>query len=971
MMREHLLVGVFLILAFQGFSQSKNPLIAKDITEQQAWVDSIYNKMTLKEKIGQLFMVDVFSSDPKSKTDAIKTLIKNNHIGGIIFSKGGPMRQAKLNNEFQAISKVPLMMAMDAEWGLAMRLDSTYAFPWNMTLGAIRDNKIVEEVAKQIGLHNKRLGVHINFAPVVDINVNPENPIIGNRSFGEDRNNVTDKSVAFIKGMQEAGVLGSAKHFPGHGDTNLDSHKTLPTLPFTRKRLDSIEMFPYKKVIDAGIASIMIGHLNVPALESRPGYPTSLSQKVVTGLLKDSLGFQGLIFTDALNMKGASNYKEPGLIDLEAFKAGNDILLISENVPKAMLKIEEAYNSGAITETRLARSVKKILFAKFKVGLNKYQPVSTTNLYNDLNSVQDDVIYRKAMANAITVLKNDQAILPVKDLDLKKIAFVELGDDSGNTFHQALQKYTSVTKISANSSAEYVSKLEKFNYVIIGFHRSDENPWKSYSMTSGDIAIIEAIANAKPTVLDVFVRPYALLKLKDISKIEGIVMSYQNSKIAQDLSAQLIFGAIGAQGKLPVSLGKNFQINTSFEIGSLRRLQYGVPEEEGMNSYKLKEIDELVKEGLTEVMFPGAQVLVARNGKVIYEKSFGHHTYTKKEDVKLTDLYDLASMTKILATLPMLMQQFDNNEFALNDKLGSILPVLRGTNKEDITIKQVLSHYGKLKPWLPFYRATYDASGKPSKKYYRSSPEGDFSIKIAEDMYLRKDYPDTIVKIIADTDLLPSRVYKYSDLSYFLFKKYLEDTANTDLDTLTQRTYYKTLGANHMGYKPLSFAPKSEIVPSENDTYWRMQQIQGYVHDMGAAMDDNIGGHAGLFSNANDVAKMMQMYLQNGYYGGKRYFSKNTMDAFNTCYYCGEGVRRGVGFDKPQLGSVGGTCGCVSKSSFGHSGFTGTFTWADPETQIVYVFLSNRTFPDAENRKLIRSDLRSRIQEVIQNAIIP
>lgn len=971
MLKDRLLFGVVLLMAFTGYSQTNNPLIAKELSEQQAWVDSIYDSMTLKEKIGQLFMVDVFSSDPKSKTDAIKTLIKNNHIGGVIFSKGGPMRQAKLNNEFQDASKVPLMIAMDAEWGLAMRLDSTYAFPWNMTLGAIKDNKLVEQVGRQIGLHNKRMGVHINFAPVVDINVNPENPIIGNRSFGEDRDNVTDKSVAFIRGMQGAGVLGSAKHFPGHGDTNQDSHKTLPTIPFTRKRLDSIEMYPYKKVIDAGIASIMVAHLNVPALESRKGFPTSLSQKVVTGLLKDSLKFQGLIFTDALNMKGASNYKEPGLIDLEAFKAGNDILLISENVPKAVAKIEEAYTKGEITETRLSRSVKKILFAKFKVGLNNYQPVETTNLYEDLNKAEDEVVYRKAMASALTVLKNNQAILPVKDLDDKKIAYVELGDDSGAAFLQSLKKYAEVTKVSGTSAAELLPKLTDYNYVIIGFHRSNENPWKSYAFSAQDIATIEAIAAEKKTVLDVFVRPYALLKLKNTQHIEGVIMSYQNSEIAQDLSAQLIFGAIGAEGKLPVSIGNEFKINTSYETGTLRRLKYGIPEEEGMDSKKMGGIDKLMREGLTDIMFPGAQVLVARHGKVIYEKSFGYHTYTKKEKVKLDDVYDLASMTKVLATLPLLMKRYDEEKLTLNDKLGTLLPVLQGSNKQNITVKQVLSHYGRLKPWIPFYTATFDDSGKLSKKYYRTRPEENFDLKVAEDLYLRNDYPDTIVKIIADSDLLSRRVYKYSDLSYFLFKKYLEDTEGDDLHGLTQNSYYKSLGANKMGYKPLERISKNAIVPSENDTYWRMQQVQGYVHDMGAAMEDNIGGHAGLFSNANDVAKIMQMYLQNGYYGGKRYFSKATMDAFNTCYYCSEGVRRGVGFDKPQLGTAGPTCGCVSRASFGHSGFTGTFTWADPKTEIIYVFLSNRTFPTADNRKLISSNLRTRIQEVIENAVMP
>ncbi len=970
MLHKTVILLLVFITSFQVYSQSSNPLIAKEISEQQAWVDSVYKSMSLQERIGQLFMVDVFSSDPKAKTDAIKALIRNNQIGGVIFSKGGPMRQAKLNNEFQAASKVPLLIAMDAEWGLAMRLDSTYAFPWNMTLGAIKDNKIVEAVGRQIGLHNKRMGVHINFAPVVDINVNPENPIIGNRSFGEDRDNVTQKSIAFLKGMQSTGVLGSAKHFPGHGDTNQDSHKTLPTIPFSRQRLDSIEMYPYKPLIDAGIASIMVAHLNVPALESRNGYPTSISKKVVTGLLKDSLNFQGLIFTDALNMKGAANFKEPGDIDLEAFKAGNDILLISENVPKAAAKIEEAYKNGSITEERLSRSVKKILFAKFKVGLSAYKPVDTQNLYKDLNTPEDDVIYTKAMAQALTVLKNDRAILPVKDLEDKKIAYVELGDESGKPLYEAMRKYAEVTQVKADTNAELLEKLAKFNYVIIGFHRSNETPWKSFSVTSQQNATIEAIAASKPTVLDAFVRPYALLQLKDLSNLEGVVLSYQNSTIAQQLSAQLIFGAIGAEGKLPVSLNPHFKINTSYETGTLRRLKYGIPEEEQMDSEKLKGIDKLMKEGLTDLMFPGAQVLVARHGKVIFEKSYGYHTYRKKEAVALDDVYDLASMTKILATLPMLMQQYDAGMLKLDDELGDLVPVLKGTNKEDITVKEVLSHYGRLKPWIPFYTATFDESGKLSKDYYRTRPEDNFSIKVAEDLYLRNDYPDSIIKTIADSDLLSRRVYKYSDLSYFLFKDYLEKNLGTDLDTLTQKRYYQRLGANHMGYKPLSRIAKAKIIPSENDTYWRMQQVQGYVHDMGAAMEDNIGGHAGLFSNANDVAKMMQMYLQNGYYGGKRYFSENTMQAFNRCYYCDQGVRRGIGFDKPQLGTAGPTCGCVSKSSFGHSGFTGTFTWADPETEIIYVFLSNRTFPTAENRKLITSDLRTRIQEVIQDAII-
>ncbi|WP_031427676.1 glycoside hydrolase family 3 N-terminal domain-containing protein [Flavimarina sp. Hel_I_48] len=952
-------------------AQQKNPLIAKNVGPQRTWVDSIYTKMSLEEKIGQLFMADIFSSDPKSKVDALKNLIEKHHIGGVIFSKGGPVRQARLNNELQSLSDVPLLIGMDAEWGLDMRLDSTYAFPYNMALGAINDNKIVEEVGRQIGLQNKRLGVHINFAPVVDINVNPKNPIIGNRSFGENRENVTQKSIAFLKGMQRAGVLGSAKHFPGHGDTDQDSHKTLPTLNFTRERLDSVELYPYKRVIEAGVASVMVGHLNVPALESRANYPTSLSKNVVTSLLQDSLGFNGLIFTDALNMKGAANYDSPGEIDLAAFQAGNDILLISEDIPKAVQKIKDAYNEGQITKDRLARSVKKILYAKYLVGLNTYKPVAEKNLIKDLNATSFELTSRKAIAASLTVLRNEGAILPVKELEDKKIAYVTLGDGDNSAFYEHMNLYAKVDKVTAPTLPQLLERLRDYNYVVVGFHKSTENPWKSYKFSAKEQQWLGAIAKDYPTVLDLFVSPYALLDITNKSNLEGIILSYQNSKVAQELSAQLLFGAISAQGSTPVSLGSDFPIHTSYQTGTLRRLQYGLPEEVDMDPKKLNKIDSLVQTGLDQVMFPGAQVLVARRGKVIYNKNFGYHTYNKTDKVEEKDVYDLASLTKVLATLPLIMELHSKDQLDLDDTLGDLLPVLEGSNKENIKVKEVLSHYGGFKPWIPFYISTLDPESKqPSKTYYRTTKSPEFDLKVADELFLRSDYEDTMVKIIKETDLLSTKRYLYSDLPYYLFKEYLVGYYGTDMDNLTQRHFYERLGAYRTGYRAIEKFKKATIIPSENDTYYRRQQIQGYVHDMGAAMEDNMGGHAGLFSNANGVAKIMQMYLQNGYYGGVRFFSKETMNAFNTCYYCADDVRRGVGFDKPQLHQGGPTCGCVSKSSFGHSGFTGTYTWADPESEILFVFLSNRTFPTAENRKLITSNLRTDIQRAIQESII-
>jgi beta-N-acetylhexosaminidase len=431
-MKKSLVALILFLTTFNLFSQQINPLLVQnDLENQQQWVDSIYGNMSLQEKVGQLFMVDIFSSDPKDKKDKVKDLIQNQFIGGIIFSKGGPKQQAKLNNELQELSRTPLIMAMDAEWGLAMRLDSTFAYPWNMTLGAISDNKIIEKIGKRIGEHTKRIGMHINFAPVVDININPANPIIGNRSFGEDKNNVTEKSLAFMKGMQNAGIICNAKHFPGHGDTDADSHHSLPTINFTRERIDSIELFPYRRLINEGLGSVMVAHLNIPSLEPRPDFPSSLSSKVVTDLLQGELGFNGLIFTDALSMKGVANFNEPGEIDLAAFLAGNDVLLISENVPKAHDLIVNAYQEGVVTEERLMHSVKKILLAKYKVGLNNYKPVNDFNLVEDLNDVLDDVLYEEAMESAITVLKNDDEILPIKDLKNTKIGYINFGDDSG------------------------------------------------------------------------------------------------------------------------------------------------------------------------------------------------------------------------------------------------------------------------------------------------------------------------------------------------------------------------------------------------------------------------------------------------------------------------------------------------------------------------------------------------------------
>ena len=527
------------------YSQNfKDPLLSSDYHAQQEWVDSIYSTLTLKEKIGQLYTVQVFSNQDEATKNNVIQLIKEYQIGGVIYSNGGPVRQAKLDNELQSYSKTPILVSMDAEWGLSMRLDSTFAFPWNMTLGAIKDNKLIEQTGRQIGEHCKRLGVHLNFAPVVDINTNPKNPIIGNRSFGEDRDNVTSKSIAFMKGMQEAGILANAKHFPGHGDTDSDSHKTLPTINFDKKRIDSVEIYPYRNLIKQGLSSVMVAHLNVPSLEKRSNYPSSLSKHIVSDVLKDSLGFKGLIISDALNMKGAADFDESGEIDLAAFLAGNDILLISEDPATGIAKIMEAYSEEIISEKRLEYSVKKILKAKYKVGLNNYQPIETEHLIEDLNRIKDEVLYEELIENALTIIKNKSELVPIRRLETKSIAYVEMGDDSGTSFFDELKKYGKVHEIKGDKLDELVENLKPYNTVIIGFHRSNSNPWKSYEFSDKELVWIYEIARTHQVILDIFVKPYALDAFESVENIESIIVSYQNSDIAQRKSAQLIFGAI-------------------------------------------------------------------------------------------------------------------------------------------------------------------------------------------------------------------------------------------------------------------------------------------------------------------------------------------------------------------------------------------------------------------------------------------
>ena len=963
---RNLLVSLFGICTLSA--QTPNPLVAVDYEAQQQWVDSTYGQLSFDEKIGQLFMVMAFSEQGKEHFDAISKNIDENKIGGVIFSLGGPLGQTDWLNRFQKKSKIPLLIGMDAEWGVAMRLDSVQAFPWNMTLGAIQDDKLVQAVGYRIGEQAKRLGIHINFAPSVDINTNPKNPIIGNRSFGEDKVNVAQKGIAFMNGMHEAGVLSSAKHFPGHGDTATDSHLGLPSINFSSERIDEVELYPFKKIIQAGVSSVMVAHLDIPALDA--GIPSSLSQKTVQVLLQDSLKFKGLVITDALNMKGASGISPKYGIDVAAFLAGNDILLIPNNVSTAIKKMKRAFKAKKFTEERLAVSVKKILKAKYLVGLNKYKPVSKENLSTDLNTIEDDYLIAKAMQAAVTLVQNKNNILPLSKEP--SYGYLKLGDDTGSTFKNSLSQKLKIHTVNASlPNDKIIQALASYKKVIIGFHRSNASPWKASSFSKKEHQLLTALTKDHSIILDVFVKPYALSSLGNLDAIDGLVVSYQNSSIAQKASAEILLGERKASGRLPVSIAPSYPVGTGITLVGPTELGTGTPLEVGLMPERLSRIDTLAQIAMDSLMTPGMQILVARHGKVVFNKSYGYHTYEKKRAVTNTDIYDLASLTKVLATLPLVMKEVDLGKLTLDTQLGTLNEAWNTSNKADISIQEMLSHYARLTPWIPFYKETLKANPlKLNKKFYRKRQSKRFPVVIADRFYGKNNLSKLISDQILASELRDTLEYKYSDIPYFFMKDLLEDRYQKSLETLAEDTFYKPLGLVRTGFNPNKNTPNQTVIPSEIDTYYRNQELKGEVHDMAAAMLGGVGGHAGLFSNASEVAILMQLFLQKGRYADKQYFSSATFDQFNQCLYCDQGNRRGVGFDKPQLEGRGSTCGCVPKSSFGHSGFTGTYAWADPEHELIYVFLSNRTYPSMDNNLLLKHDIRTRIQQYIYEAII-
>lgn len=959
------LLPVLLMLTSAGFAPTPE-------IDGQDWVDEMYDSMSMDERIAQLMMIEVRPTYGEAHLNIVRKTLKDYKVGGVIFFKGDPLTEVRLTNEFQAMSKTPLMVAIDGEWGLAMRLSNTTSFPYQMGLGGITDNREIFEMGRLIGRQCKRMGIHVNFAPVVDVNNNPNNPVINYRSFGEDKVNVGKKGWAYAHGMQQENVIACAKHFPGHGDTDVDSHKDLPVISHTRERLDSIELYPFRMLIDSGVLSVMTAHLYIPAIDATPHTAISISEKGINGLLREELGFKGLAFTDALNMQGVAKYHEPGALELKALKAGNDILLAPGNVGKAIELIKAAIAKGNLTEEYVENKVKKVLRYKYWAGLNEFKPIEEENLIEDLNSNYATYLLNRLIEKQLCVVQDKEDLLPIGVNSNLRMATLSIGGEEVNDFQETVEHYHRAShfhlpKVVTDAMAQAMTRrLEQYDIVLVSLHQTSRYPRNNYGVNLSTAKFVRELDAQKKCVFVDFGNPY---NLKFFDHMKTVVMAYQDDKTNQVKAGQMLFGAIGANAFLPVSVTQEFKVFSQKIVEDLHLLEYGEPKEVGMNEAHLAKIDSIAKDAIAKGATPGCQVLVARNGKVVYQKSFGNHTYSTKSPVMNDDLYDLASLTKVNATTLCIMKLVEDSVIKLSDPMSKYLNDLDSTNKEDITIKQVLTHTAGLKSWIPFYRMTISDPIVYDSTY--SKMESDrFCIKVSDDLYMCRDFQSVIFGTIYDSEVRNPGKYLYSDLGMILMRYLIENVTGTKLERYVDSVFYKPMGLRTMTFNPLSKDfTKDEIVPTEDNADFRRSLIHGYVHDPAAAMLGGVSGHAGLFSNSADVAAILQMLMNGGYYNGHEFLKPETIKEFTKYQYANS--RRGIGFDKPEPDSrkVNPVSDMASQECFGHSGFTGTQMWADPKTGIVYVFLSNRVYPTANNKKLISMSVRTKIMDVIYESI--
>lgn len=916
------------------------------ILPTQQWADSVLHQMSLREKVAQLFIIwtkaGFLSNDGKQLQENIR-FAKEVGVGGFYFSTGTAYGFPVNANKLQHISKIPLLMTADFEWGAGMRIQEATTFPRAMALGATRDANLAYEMGKATAREARALGIHQNYSPDVDLNNNPKNPVINTRSFGEDPKLVSNFARAFIRGTQQENVIATVKHFPGHGDTDTDTHLDIPLINISRSRFDSVELVPFKDAINNGVMSVMISHIHATAFDDTNALPASTSENIISKLLKEELKFDGLIVTDALAMKGVTKLFSPGEAARRAVKAGADMLVMSPNTDEAIDSLVEAVKRREISEQRIDRSVRKILQYKQWCGLDKNRFVEVNTVSEVVSNNAHKELAKEIARKSITVLGNEDGILPLRNLNGKKVLDIVFSDtedvEAAKELHEELfsRKRMELVRIDPRSNQmEYDDVLKKaksadliicqFNFYIRSEAMSGWLPKKMTDMMS----LIAALK--KPIIAVSTGNPYIAM---DFPKVNAYVITYSSSKSSIEAAAEVIFGEQPARGKLPITIPGRYRFGQGASYQSLA-LRNGTPQEAGFNADSLAIVDSIIKKAIADSAFPGAVLLVARNGIVAHEKSYGRFMYDSSSEKMTTDaIFDLASVTKVISTTSAIMRLVEEKKISLHDKVVKYFPAFGQNGKENVTIYNLLVHNSGLQAW---------------RKYY--------------------EFCDT-PQCVLDSIFAAPLIYKtgdstlYSDLGLITTGKIIERVTRTTLANYVDSVFFKPLGMKNTMYNPPAELWK-RIVPTEIDSFWKKTYIavRGRVHDENAATLGGISGHAGLFSTASDLSKILQMELNYGIYNGKRYLDSTTIAAF--IKQQSSNSSRAIGWDTRSEGrSFSGQY--TSPITFLHTGFTGTSVIVDPTKNTVVIFLTNRVYPTRNNLKIAR--VRPAVHDAIFKAL--
>ncbi len=914
------------------------------------WVDSLFQQMTVEEKIGQLFMLEA-DLRKAEEPDQLVHAIRNHHLGGLIVTAGSAQQAKKFTKQFQQASTIPLLVGLDAEWGAGKTLDSAFSFPKPLLLSAADDSTFTLTIAA-LARQLKSLGINMNMAP----NALLAKAKAGDTlyyAWGNDPTWVSHRLSLYINTLRKAQVITCLPNFPSQWQAQTKASATDP------------QSVVYKHLLTEAQA-VLPGSQTVPLMLERKAMiqkmkfvPSAISNLLTNTQLEKSFEYKGLLMANVPDIrlsKGKIRWGEP---ELFAFQSGNDVLINAKNIGSATRKIKKLVKKEKVYQQQLDNSVKKILQAKYEAGL--HQPNSTLPLADDEAMLMATQVKRAAF----TLLHNKEDLLPIRILDNQKIASISIGLSADNAFNRYLSRYTQVDEFCATLPQDSLvfQQLSTYNIVIAGIFPFAAT-WQAQALTA-----LRKLPASTQVILVHFGNPEAIPAAENFY---ATLAAYEGDDAMQAIAAEKIFGALPIQGYFPIST-HHYTAGQRMVRSSLGRLGYGAPAEAGMDEVSLSKIRDIAYEAIDAGATPGCRILVARKGKIIYDRSFGWLTYENQIPVTEETIYDLASVTKVAATLQTTTFLHEKGLIDINKKMSVYLPELKGTNKEDFIIKDILTHQAGLWPFLPFWAQTMkDSLHLPD--YYSTQKSAQYPFDVTHNLFATQAMKDSLWQWIITSKIREKPVrtpydYRYSDMGFYMLQRLAERLLNQPMDDFLKQNIYEPLGANTLGYLPRQHFDASRIAPTEKDKLFRKSLLQGYVHDQGAAMHGGVGGHAGLFGTAIDLAKVGQLWLNQGNYGGLHYFKPETVSLFTAKQY--QNSRRGLGWDKRDFtnDAINPTSRYSSANTFGHTGFTGTCIWVDPDYELIYVFLSNRVHPDMTNNKLLNMNIRTRIHDVLYESI--